>query len=703
MTKKIRHLLLILVFSIPWAHGADQSGSSSWRDDYKAIQHRDPYQAIALLYTQAAQYEPDPTSIDGEVYYRLMQLNFKVGDTDSAKETLKLFEAKESVLDDEAQIWLTYAKAAYWLAEVKAEKAKEYLDQVKLEDIKTKPEFLLHYHYLMGNQRSLSSLYEEAITSLNTAQNLAEELGDTNAMIGVMSHLVNILYYMEQYQESLDSNTKMLKLASDLKDNFIRIFGYSNAMNIYYMMAVRQVAVINATEDEEQQKVELDKRLKYIELSNEYRQKIFDEAEEVGAFKPYLRALIQLQNQHLREEKFVDAVAAAQRTVEVAEKYKSPYEKAVSYNNMSIALRSLEKYEAAISALEKADLVYKELNHKQSMLWALEDFSIIYQLQGDFKKALEFYQQFHQDSMDLIRQTNSEKVLELQKIYQSEKSKREIERLNQENLLNASELRTQKIMMISAVLIGIVIAIALFHLYQRNKIIAQKNSTLDQLNSKLKEQALRDPLTKLHNRRFIGEIQEKIAATVVRRQVTQHSQDKIGLVLLDIDHFKKINDDFGHDIGDKVLINISNELTGNLRKGDIAVRWGGEEFLVIMFDTDIEGVQHFCKRILDRRNKESMQVEDVSIKVTMSMGYALFPFSDLDQHWLTWDDSTKLVDRLLYISKDKGRNQATTLHSSDKTVSDAKKLVLMNLDAQHGESELEKHGLRLERTLPEQA
>lgn len=689
---KIKLIIGALLLASLMAHSSDRP----WHTFYYSNQHENPFQAIEYL-SSRIEGDSDNLALDGEAHYRLIQLYHKVGKTELAKQVYQKLANRTEQLDSNARVWLLLSEINLLLAEVKAKEAKPLLDKVREQAQNNSKSVRATYSYLKGQQRSLSSLYEEAIVELNDALMLAEDIGDTHLQVGVLSQLVNIQYYMQQYHESLKTNHQMRALAEQYKDDFFKMFSYSNEMNIYYMLATQQAVEANSAENEEDEKAALELRQHYINQSNEFRKKILQNAESIGAFKPLLRAMIQLQNQHLREKDYQKAVDVAKDSVEVAGKYKSEYEMAVSYNNMSIAHRALEQYEEAIEALKKADKVYTKLEHKQSMLWALEDFSIIYELMGDYEKALEFYKRLYTDSMSLIKTTNSEKVLELQKIYESEKSQREIERLNQQNLLNAAELKNQRGMILFAVILVLLIGAGLFYMVSRNKIIAVKNHKLDVLNKKLKEQALRDPLTKLHNRRFIGEIQDKLASTVVRRKATENmAKNKIGLVLLDIDHFKRINDEHGHDIGDDVLIKVSNDLTNNLRNGDIAVRWGGEEFLIVLFDTNLDGVRQFCQRMLEVRNSTKIKSSDVEIPVTMSMGYALFPFSEQDQHWLSWDESVKLVDNLLYIAKESGRNQAVTICAQSKDVSPEMKLTMLQLDKQIDHERLKMHQLSLE-------
>lgn len=92
---------------------------------------------------------------------------------------------------------------------------------------------------------------------------------------------------------------------------------------------------------------------------------------------------------------------------------------------------------------------------------------------------------------------------------------------------------------------------------------------------KMADQAKRDPLTKLYNRYYVQERVDKILAKAQRKK------EKVAIILLDIDHFKDINDQFGHEMGDIVLIQFTQKVMAHLNKSDIFIRWGGDEFLII--------------------------------------------------------------------------------------------------------------------------
>ena len=672
----------------------------AWRESYEAMQHSRPAEAAQSLRRWISTNNEAGHIIDGEAYFRLLQLHFKMGKTEQAKNVLEEFKTLKPKLTPEASVWLTLSETHSYTAAQNAKEAKQHLESIRLNAPEITPAINANYYLLLAQQRSISNLYDEAIAGLNDAHNWAEQANDAHVLMGVLSLQVNIQYYMEQYQEALTTNDQLLALSEQYADDFYRMFAYSNAMNTYYMLSTKQEVIEANAESDSIREVAQAKKNEYIKQSDEYRSKILSQADAVGAFKPLLRAMIQIQNQHLRNEENLKAIESARKTIAIADKYESDYEKAVSFNNMSIAYRGLSKFEDAIEALKQADKIYTKLQHKQSMLWALEDYSIIYENMGNYEKALEYHKKLYNDSMELSRTTNSEKVLELQKIYESEKKQREIDQLHQKNLLSSAELKAQRIVMTSTAILAVIIAIGLFFLYNRNKAIAAANIKLDELNGRLKQQALRDPLTNLHNRRFIGEMQDKLVSTVMRRKNQDEQRNKIGLVLLDIDHFKKINDQYGHDVGDQVLVRISNDLVKNLRDGDIAARWGGEEFLVILFDTNSEGVRAFCERILTQRNSNTMQLGETSGKVTMSMGFTLIPFWEGSTESLSWNESVKLVDKLLYTAKENGRNQAVSITLTSAELSVEAKQLLLNSDNHIDYESLKAHGILLDFSHP---
>ena len=169
------------------------------------------------------------------------------------------------------------------------------------------------------------------------------------------------------------------------------------------------------------------------------------------------------------------------------------------------------------------------------------------------------------------------------------------------------------------------------------------NKKLQSTQTKLKDQANHDSMTGLFNRRYLYYISEDLLA-----QSKQNNQE-VYLIMFDIDNFKRINDTYGHDIGDKVIISLSNEVLRCTRKSDVTSRWGGEEFLILLPNTDQRGAKTLAEKI--RANIEALHVEDV--RFTISIGISHFDYYE-DKNI---DDAIKKADSALYEAKESGKNR----------------------------------------------
>lgn len=160
---------------------------------------------------------------------------------------------------------------------------------------------------------------------------------------------------------------------------------------------------------------------------------------------------------------------------------------------------------------------------------------------------------------------------------------------------------------------------------------------LDLLNK-----ANQDPLTKLYNRRAFMHYYHKLTS--------EHSDSfPISVAFIDLDHFKRVNDQYGHIVGDRVLQNISNLITDHLRSIDIIARYGGEEFVVILPKCNKEDAMTALQRIRKTIEKGRIQVNEHMLKVTISVGIATT--SEVGSKLLL-----KAADDAVYLAKEKGRN-----------------------------------------------
>jgi diguanylate cyclase (GGDEF)-like protein len=189
----------------------------------------------------------------------------------------------------------------------------------------------------------------------------------------------------------------------------------------------------------------------------------------------------------------------------------------------------------------------------------------------------------------------------------------------------------------------------------------------EHLNTELKEASLTDPLTRLHNRRFFQIVVEREITRVLREysagggrvRTKQFPNRDIVFYLVDIDHFKSVNDLHGHHIGDSMLIQAARRIRSVMRQSDMIVRWGGEEFLVISYPTERDQAEILARRIMEEFSTRPFTFADsISIRKTCSIGWAPFPWFVKDPAALDYEEVLKLADRALYLAKESGRNCA---------------------------------------------
>ncbi|HHI96560.1 MAG TPA: GGDEF domain-containing protein [Thermodesulfatator atlanticus] len=162
----------------------------------------------------------------------------------------------------------------------------------------------------------------------------------------------------------------------------------------------------------------------------------------------------------------------------------------------------------------------------------------------------------------------------------------------------------------------------------------------------LKDQTLKDPLTGLYNRRFLEEAIDNLIAGILRRKTV------LGVLMADLDYFKSINDRYGHDIGDKILKETAKLLKKHVRASDLVVRFGGEEFLILLVDVKEGDSLKIAEKLRSIVEAQEFETPKGVIKRTISIGVSEFPV-DAKGIW----EAIKYADVALYKAKEGGRNK----------------------------------------------
>ena len=167
------------------------------------------------------------------------------------------------------------------------------------------------------------------------------------------------------------------------------------------------------------------------------------------------------------------------------------------------------------------------------------------------------------------------------------------------------------------------------------------------LSEKLVSQSIRDPLTRLYNRRYMDEI---IGHEILR---AARQQTGIGVVMVDIDHFKQINDTYGHETGDEYLMNLADFFKLKMRSSDFIFRYGGEEFILILPESSVEDTYKYSESL--RKEIKNMKIHfrgQLLPSITLSFGIAAYP-----DHGLDTIELIRVADKALYTAKEEGRDR----------------------------------------------
>ena len=182
------------------------------------------------------------------------------------------------------------------------------------------------------------------------------------------------------------------------------------------------------------------------------------------------------------------------------------------------------------------------------------------------------------------------------------------------------------------------------------KTVNERTAELQEQAKILEEMAITDPLTQAYNRRQFYKL-----AKIEMERAQQQDGKPLSVIVIDADHYKRVNDTFGHQIGDLVLIKLVEICHNSIRKTDVFARYGGEEFVILMPETDSETARVIAERIRERVESTKLPVDGQLVQITISLGVSTYS----NAYSLSFDSLLTQADRALYKSKRLGRNRVT--------------------------------------------
>lgn len=286
----------------------------------------------------------------------------------------------------------------------------------------------------------------------------------------------------------------------------------------------------------------------------------------------------------------------------------------------------------------------------------LQDLGRALERAGDLAGAYQAFTEERDLREDQTRKDRRQALAEAQSRFDSAQREQAAERLRQQTALQAETIRAQKLrygLVALALACGVAVLALVWLLSKR---LMHTNRQLAQTNLDLAAQSEVDPLTGLGNRRRFRRLLQAHGSPVVLQG---------GVLLLDIDHFKQLNDTHGHAAGDTVLTAVAGRLKRVVPNAEGLMRWGGEEFLVVIPGAEAAHTTALARQLLEALAGEPVSLRDGrSLRVTVSIGALTVPIGSLNLHG---EQAVDLADALMYRAKSHGRNQAWSLEAAQMT------------------------------------
>lgn len=328
---------------------------------------------------------------------------------------------------------------------------------------------------------------------------------------------------------------------------------------------------------------------------------------------------------------------------------------AFALSNRGSALARSGRVDEGIALMKLGLAQAEKTGERREVLDLLSEQVNVLERAGRYREALAALRRVVKLSGDITSAEREKAVLELQEKFSTERKNREIERLSLLHARAEAEVaaRTWQQRLWAALAALLLLSAALLVLWLRA--LRRRNRALAVDNAALASQSIHDPLTGVFNRRHFEQLMGHQEASVHGRSRDRRYQAAVGLILLDVDHFKRINDEHGHAAGDEVLKAVAARLSGLVREQDAVVRWGGEEFILVLPGTPSEGLPVLAGKALAALGSEPVRYDGREIPVRASAGAIAWP-SWPGQDWM---DAVNVADLALYLSKSGGRNRAT--------------------------------------------
>lgn len=562
---------------------------------------------------------------------------FRTKDIKGADETLRMlldWAQSSQDADIQAEVYAEHL-AQYW-ARADFAKAISYLEPTLNYARQASQSRVRYYAFNMAASfQNWQGKYEEALDSFHQAYNSIEHDESPRTPIRQMnlaSNIAGLQSNLKNYSKARQMLEQSLTQASNNPD----LEGFLPDIYIQLGLVMIELQQLDKAVELNQQALKWAKKRK-----NQYAEST---------------ALNNLGDILMRQRKLPEATAYFLQSLALGVSMNEKSTENLARFNLGYIQVLEGKHAEGLPVMQAMVNEFKQRGAQSEVLGYLLELADAYQFSRLYQQEAITLREYTELSKSIFQSERERQINQLQEEFSAKEKSKQIEALKQQNQLKAVEIERQNLQQHVTMLIGIVVALASILLYLLYRKVQSANQKLKEANDRLAYQSLRDPLTGLYNRRSFQEQMEQRKVQVERRQLASLTTD--GFILLDVDFFKHVNDHFGHAAGDTVLVEIANRLSGLTRNDDMVLRWGGEEFLILLRRVDIQALASFTKRVLDLIGTDPVVFGDQHIRVTASAGFLTYPFANLNEQSMGWAKALQLADMALYLGKVHGRNRA---------------------------------------------
>lgn len=469
----------------------------------------------------------------------------------------------------------------------------------------------------LGKMDAAIALYQQAVT-------LADLLGEPWWRVDMRSSLAYTLVLINQAKRAREINQEALEIARQAGDPL----SLSSVMTMEAITA----GVLGLTD---------------IELKSS--EAAIDLARQAGAKRTEVHSTANLADFYLKRGDYGTALKLAQQALPLAREVKDSSAESLALTNAGLATIGLGRHEEGKALVNQALILEERAGALTEKLAVQFELGHMLEKVGLLSEAWTALSEHRRTADEVFQRQHQQAVLELQEGFDAERRQRDLLALQAENGIKEASLQRrdlQQKLWVAGITAGVLLLTLVAVLLRRMR---HSNAQLTSSNEQLQVASERDPLTGLANRRHL------LAA--MSRAASEGGGFEGAMLLIDLDHFKHINDTHGHSAGDKVLVEVANRLRAAMRDEDLTVRWGGEEFLVVVRTLPQEEVEALAQRLLLAIGGQAISVGEQRLMVTASIGFAVFPIEPARQA-LAWERAIDLVDTAMYLAKAHGRNRA---------------------------------------------